>query len=155
MQTGATWFMELLQQLQIKELRVFVRWSDAEDGLVCKQIGTGCTRAAGAAPKRIARAERASTSSWHRQTILLVQTLRAEQDREVGGPRGRGRVGGGACIQVFKSVQDPTHRLLLLLQMKQTQALMKTSSSEVCPRIPSQVSSAARTAGPADQAQAL
>lgn len=102
--------------------------------------------AAGAAPKRIARAERAAPQAGGDHPAL--QTLRAEQDREVGGPEAEDEL-EAELASGLQSVQDSTHRLLLL-QMKQTQALMKTLAPK-CPRIPSQVSSAARTAGQEDQ----
>lgn len=79
-------------------------------------------QAAGAAPKRIARAQRAAPQAGGDHPAL--QTLRAEQDREVGGPEAEDEL-EAELASGLQSVQDSTHRLLLL-QMKQTQALMKT-----------------------------
>ena len=79
-------------------------------------------RAAGAAPKRIARAERAVPTSTGEHPAM--ETLHAEQDREVGDPDAEDEL-EAELTSSLQAVQDPTHRLLIL-QMKQTQAIMKT-----------------------------
>ena len=79
-------------------------------------------RAAGAAPKRIAKAEHATPVAQAEHP--MVQTLRAEEDREVGDPDAEDEL-EAELSSSLQAVQDPTHRLLLL-QMKQTHAIMKT-----------------------------
>ena len=79
-------------------------------------------RAAGAAPKRIARAERAHPGADGEHPA--VATLHAEQDREVVDLDAEEEL-EAELTSSLQAVQDPTHRLLIL-QMKQTQALMKT-----------------------------
>ena len=79
-------------------------------------------RAAGAAPKRIARAERAAPQPTGDHPAM--QTIHAEHDREVGDPDAEDEL-EAELTSSLQAVQDPTHRLLIL-QMKQTQAIMRT-----------------------------
>lgn len=79
-------------------------------------------KAAGATPKRIARAERAVPRPTGEHPAM--QTLHAEQDREVGDLDAEDEL-EAELNSSLQAVQDPTQRLLLL-QMKQTQAIMKT-----------------------------
>ncbi len=79
-------------------------------------------KAAGATPKRIARAERSTPAAVGDHPAL--QTLRAEQEREVADPEEADEL-EAELNSSLDAVQDPTHRLLIL-QMKQTHAIMKT-----------------------------
>ena len=79
-------------------------------------------KAAGATPKRIARAERTGPTSFAEHPVL--DTLRAEQEKEVVEVDAEEELEAELSASLA-AVQDPTHRLLIL-QMKQTQAIMKT-----------------------------
>lgn len=62
-------------------------------------------RAAGAAPKRIAKAERATPMAQAEHP--MVQTLRAEEDREVGDPEAEDEL-EAELSSSLQAVQDPT-----------------------------------------------